>query len=109
MRRSTEKHTGRQRKGGTPPSNKSEKNPVLVFCCLRILSLKETHEDSFTYDDNCCLCFLEFFPKAKVLFSDKNNGAAVSSQHYIFASCRLHYARIFMTQCQAEKKEWNRT
>ena len=50
-----------------------------------------------------------FFPKAKVLFSDKNNGAAVRSQHYIFASCSLHYARIFMTQCQAEKKEWDRT
>ena len=53
--------------------------------------------------------FLNFFTKAKVLFSDKNNGAAGSSQHYIFASCRLHYARIFMTQCQAEKKEWDRT
>ena len=54
--------------------------------------------------------FLKFFSqKQKSFFSDKNNGAAASSQHYIFASCRLHYARIFMTQCQAEKKEWNRT
>ena len=50
-----------------------------------------------------------FSQKQKSFFSDKNNGAAASSQHYIFASCWLHYARIFMTQCQAEKKEWDRT
>ena len=46
--------------------------------------------------------FLNFFPKAKVLFLT-NNGPAASSQHYISASCYLHYARIFMTQCQAER------
>ena len=93
VRRSTEKHTGRQRKGGTPPSYKSEKNPVLVFCCLRILSLEETHEDSFTYDDNCCLCFLEFFSqKQKSFFLTKIMGllTALSIIFLLVVVCIMH-------------------